>query len=496
MFQRDPIKHMNGTNHPVGTFIQACHPRHGKYAEPTICVSSIVPIQATCSKFLCWVPKFASTSVHLLAGILRSRAVFERAASRVFGASRRLPFSLSNSHAVLTVLQRAYLGLLILLCSCAPKQATGPTDSFREISAPMSLHDDLSLDGLRDAITAQERVLQSKSSEPLIIGPVQITRGAYAAALAKLSEVLAQAIPTTSKLEYIRDNFRFFEFAGGDTPGSILLTGYFEPILRASLRPTAQLTQPLYRKPHDLVTISLNSFSERFKDERPLKGRVAGPRVVPYYSRAEIDGKNALAAKGLELAWVDPVDAFFLHIQGSGTLVLPDGEERHVVYSDKNGHRYEAIGKFLKARIAPKPITMPRVEHALRSMPPEERNTFLFQNPSYVFFNTSERRAITSLGIPATPGRTIAVDPRFAPKGALAYLTFQKPTFADTQKCGEDPASFDWTSRLVLDQDSGGAITGTGRVDLFWGRGDEAKRYAGVMQQPARIVYLAPRDPR
>jgi len=380
------------------------------------------------------------------------------------------------------------------LCSCAPKLATGPGDAFYEITPPSTLQDDLSLNGLRDAIKAQERALQSKSGEPIVIGPVRISREAYGAALTKLSEVLAQSIPIAAKLEYIRDNFRFFEFAGGDIPGSILLTGYFEPTLQAAMRPTAELSQPLFKRPNDLVTISLNSFSERFKDEKPLKARLDGSRVVPYYSRAEIDGKKVLAGKGLELAWVDPVDAFFLHIQGSGTLVFPNGEERHLVYSDKNGHRYEAIGKFLKHRIAPKPITMPRVEYALRSKSPEERDTFLFQNPSYVFFSTSDRRAITSLGIPATPGRTVAVDPRFAPKGALAYLTFQKPTFTETQQLGDDPASFEWTSRLVIDQDSGGAITGTGRVDLFWGRGDEAKRYAGVMQQPARIVYLAPRE--
>jgi membrane-bound lytic murein transglycosylase A len=239
--------------------------------------------------------------------------------------------------------------------------------------------------------------------------------------------------------------------------------------------------------------VPLSLFSERFKDEKALKARVVGDRIVPYFSREEIDGKGALQGKELELLWADPIDVFFLQIQGSGTVVLPNGEERHIVYADKNGHRYEPVGKFLKNKIAPYKVTMQRVEAALRSMSPHERDQMLFLNPSYVFFSLSKQRAITALGVPATPGRTIAVDPRFAPKGALAFLTFQKPSFHSSQAQGDDPGEFKEASRFVLDQDSGGAITGTGRVDLFWGRGDEAKRYAGVMQNHARILYLIPR---
>jgi membrane-bound lytic murein transglycosylase A len=216
-------------------------------------------------------------------------------------------------------------------------------------------------------------------------------------------------------------------------------------------------------------------------------------RVVPFFTREEIDGRRALAGKSLELAWVDPIDAFFLQIQGSGTVVLPHGEEIFIVYADKNGHRYEAIGKFLKDQIAPQKVTMQRLEAKLRSMSPVERDTILFMNPSYVFFNRSKQRAITAIGAPATPGRTIAADPRFAPKGALAYLQFEKPVFGPQEPSPSDPQRFEPAARFVIDQDSGGAITGTDRIDLFWGRGDEAKKYAGVMQNRARIIYLAPR---
>jgi membrane-bound lytic murein transglycosylase A len=294
------------------------------------------------------------------------------------------------------------------------------------------------------------------------------------------------------KLKYIGENFAFYEFLGSTKRGEILLTGYFEPVLQGSISHSTMFSRPLYGKPDDLLTISLGKFSERFKDERALKARVEQGRVVPYYTRKDIDGDKALSNRGLELVWIDPVDAFFLQIQGSGTVVTQKGSEMHLVYADKNGHRYEPVGKFLKDAILPKKVTMQNVERVLRQMTPKERDEILFLNPSYVFFKRSSKRAITALGVPATPGRTIAVDPRFAPKGALAFLQFEKPNFIP-EGSNVDEVAFIPASRFVVDQDSGGAITGTGRADLFCGRGDVAKREAGVLQNKARLLYLVPR---
>lgn len=364
--------------------------------------------------------------------------------------------------------------------------------AFRETQAP-PLSDDLNLDGLREAIEMQAEVLHRTPNTVMQFGPVMTTRGEYGHALKDLTSVLASPISTHEKLTYLNDHFRFFEFYGGDSWGEILLTSYFEPTLRGSLRPTRALTTPLYKKPDDLLTIPLRSFSERFKDEKPLKGRIHKDTLVPYYSRADIDGRGALRGRNLELVWVDPIDAFFLHIQGSGTVQLMDGSEMHLTYADKNGQRYEPIGKYLKAQLAPQKVTMQRIETALRAMPTQERDQLLFKNPSYVFFNRSHQRALTSLGVPATPGRTIAVDPTFAPKGALAILTFDKPIFSGNHSGEDEPVGAERVSRLVVDQDTGGAITGTNRVDLFWGRGDEAKKYAGIIQSSARILYLVPR---
>jgi membrane-bound lytic murein transglycosylase A len=376
---------------------------------------------------------------------------------------------------------------------CARAPTPSQESAFRETTPP-ALSDDLGLQDLGEAITADIQALQTSPDKVMKFGPRSITRRAYADALASLLRVLSSNTSESDKLGYIRDNFIFMEFYGGDRWGEILLTSYFEPLLLGSKTRAKNFTYPLYGRPADLVTIPLASFSERFKDERALKARVDGTQVIPYYSRQEIDGKQKLANRGLELAWVDPIDAFFLHIQGSGTVKFEHGEEVYMTYADKNGHRYEPVGKFMRDIISPKKITMQRIEHALRSMNDHERDSYLFKNPSYVFFNRSEKRAITSLGVPATPGRTIAVDPRYAPKGALALLTFQKPTFGTQYSPGDDPVSYNNVSRLVLDQDSGGAITGTNRVDLFWGRGDNAKQYAGVIQDTARIVYLLPKE--
>lgn len=382
---------------------------------------------------------------------------------------------------------------IIMAVGCVRAPAPSPEQAFRE-TAPPALSDDLALTDLREAITADIQALQASPDKTMRFGPRSITRGAYADALASLLQVLSSTTPESDKLNYIRDNFTFMEFYGGERWGEVFLTSYFEPLLSGSATRTKTLNYPLYKRPSDLVTIPLASFSERFKEERALKARVDGSQVVPYYSRQDIDGKHKLAGRGLELAWVDPIDAFFLHIQGSGTVKFEHGEEVYMTYADKNGHRYEPVGKFMRNIIGSQKITMQRIERALRSMSSHERDSYLFKNPSYVFFNRSEKRAITSLGVPATPGRTIAVDPRYAPKGALALLTFQKPVFSPRHAPGEDPVSYDKVSRFVLDQDSGGAITGTNRVDLFWGRGDSAKQYAGIIQDAARIVYLLPKN--
>jgi membrane-bound lytic murein transglycosylase A len=388
------------------------------------------------------------------------------------------------------------LFLISLLCSsCVRVVPSSPNAAFREVTAP-SLMDDLELGGLSDAINAELPILKRSPDKTMVFGPVTMSRATYVEGLERLLEILSQPVHTSEKLQYIAENFRFFEFFGGNSWGEVLLTSYFEPVIPGSREKTKRFSRPLLAKPKDLLTVSLEKFSDRFKDEKPLRARLENNRVLPYFTREEIDGQGMLHGRGLELVWVDPIDAFFLQIQGSGTVKHRDESEEHIVYADKNGHRYEAIGKFLKSRIAPKPITTDRIETELRAMSDTERDSILFKNPSYVFFGKSRNRAITSLGVSATPGRTIATDPKFTPKGALAWLEFSKPSFESKMGNLLDEPEFVPASRFVVDQDTGGAITGTNRVDLFWGRGDEAKRHAGVMQHKARLIYLAPNPPQ
>lgn len=387
------------------------------------------------------------------------------------------------------------LAMILLVASgCARPAVTTLEKAFRPVmSENVEIADDLNFAGLTDAIAQQRDALKNNEGMEMVFGPERVSRREYVKALDGLATILTGSDTQAAKLEYIRENFRFMEWYGGNDWGEILLTSYFEPIIHGDEKRTSRFSQALYGKPDDLVVIDLKKFSERFKDESNLRGRIHEGKVTPYFSRDEIDDGNALKGRKLELCWVDPTDAFFLHIQGSGTVKLPNGEELFITYSEKNGRKYEPIGKYLKERLAPRPVTMQRIEEVVKVMSPQERSQLFAKNPSYVFFTKSKRRAITSLGVPATPGRTIAVDSKFAPKGALAIITFNKPLVDQPENVESGMPPTTRVSRFVLDQDSGGAITGTDHVDLFWGRGDEAKKVAGILQDKARIVFLVPK---
>jgi membrane-bound lytic murein transglycosylase A len=189
--------------------------------------------------------------------------------------------------------------------------------------------------------------------------------------------------------------------------------------------------------------------------------------------------------------WVDPIDGYFLQVQGSGRIRLPKGDELRVGYSERNGQKYESIGKFLAGKIPSGKVTMQTIEAYLRSAPPEEARKLMYNNPSYVFFRRLDENAITTMGVPAESGRTIATDPRYFAKGLLGFISSTKPEFDSASAI--EPVRWSEFSRFVLDEDTGGAITGGGRVDMFWGSGAEAGQTAGVMKQKGKLYYLAPK---
>jgi membrane-bound lytic murein transglycosylase A len=292
---------------------------------------------------------------------------------------------------------------------------------------------------------------------------------------------------------YFEAHFSPYQVLAADGRDTGTVTGYYEPLLNGSRTRTARYTVPLYAAPDDLLTIDLTELYPELKDKR-LRGRVDGKRVVPYWPRADIANGRA-PVSGRELAFVeDPVEAFFLEIQGSGRIRLADGSVMRVGYADQNGQPYRSIGRVLidRGELKPEAASMQGIREWGRRNP-AKLPALLAENPSYVFFREvpppapgSPEAAIDgpfgTLGVPLLRERTIAVDTRSVPLGAPVFL-------ATTYPLSKTPLQ-----RLVLAQDTGGAIRGAVRADFFWGFGDDAGRQAGRMRQDGRMWILWPND--
>jgi len=285
----------------------------------------------------------------------------------------------------------------------------------------------------------------------------------------------------------IRGRFRVYRATGRVGNNKVLFTGYYAPVFDASLTPGGQFRYPVYRRPDDLVSIDLSLFSKRFKGER-IMARLEGKKVVPYYSRHGIDRDKALAGRHLEIAWLrDPVDVAFLHIQGSGRLRLPDGRLIRVGFDEKNGRPYRSIGRYLieKGLLTREGMSMQAIRETLVRHP-DMVEEVLNYNPSYVFFRILKGPPLGNLGIPVTPGRSLALDARIFPKGALGFMICRKPVVDGRGRItGWKPFS-----RFVLNQDTGGAIRGAGRADLFWGSGTYAEIAAGHMKHDGTLYLM------
>lgn len=277
----------------------------------------------------------------------------------------------------------------------------------------------------------------------------------------------------------------FLPFQAGDnTDTRGLFTGYYEAELRGSHRRHGPYRYPLYAPPGDLVSADLGQFRPDWKGQK-ITGRVNKGRLVPYHTRSEIEN-GALTGKGRPLLWVDDaIDAFVLHIQGSGRVIMDDGTVTRVGFAGRNGHPYRSIGKALIERGA---LDRNRASmQAIRAWieaNPEEGARLLDHNPSYIFFRTLRdgEGPIGAQGVALTPRRSLAVDRRFIPYGVPLWLATTRPN-------SETPLR-----RLMIAQDTGGAITGPVRGDFFWGYGPEAASLAGRMKQSGRYWLLLPRS--
>lgn len=264
-----------------------------------------------------------------------------------------------------------------------------------------------------------------------------------------------------------------------------LITGYYEPLLKGSRTPSQQYRYPLYAPPDELLVIELADVYPELKNLQ-LRGRLEGRKVVPYYSRAEIENEPA-SLKGRELLWVnDQIELFFLQIQGSGRIILENGEILRVGYADQNGHPYQSIGKLLAQR-GELPLESSSMQGIKQwgQQNPDKLTELLHQNSRYIFFRELPNNLsgpIGALGVPLTTGRSLAVDPRAIPQGAPIFLS---TTWPNSNKP---------LNRLMVAQDAGSAIKGGVRADFFWGFGPEAANQAGKMKQKGKMWVLLPKN--
>lgn len=349
--------------------------------------------------------------------------------------------------------------------------------------------DDLEFSGLAESARQSMEYYRKLPQETMLtFGPERITAGDMLVSLQNLLLIVENSSLTPEqKVEQIKESYDLYRSVGSNGWGKVLFTGYYEPVISCRGAADETFRYPLYRRPDDIIEVDLKQFGNNFGTDR-LFGRLDGKKVVPYYSREEIEQKNALAGRGLEALWCkDSVDISILQVQGSGRADLGDGTMVGVLYDGQNGRPYKSIGKYLidMGAMTREEMSLPALRAFLRAHP-DEVQSILLQNPSYVFFRIEDKPAVGNINVPLTPGRSIATDSRLFPKGALALIRTERPLFA------EDGTVAEWVpfTRFVLNQDTGGAIRGPGRVDLFWGRGQEAELSAGYMKQEGKLYFL------
>jgi len=379
-------------------------------------------------------------------------------------------------------------GLAIAGCAVPPpKPVTSETAMVRvKTNSWPDFTDDLDPESLILAIDQSRAYLRRLPPETIFrYGPDVYTAAHISASLDRFASLFQTLGPSPNLKKALARDFVLYQSVGKNGRGEVLFTGYYEPELKASLTPQPPFIWPIYARPEDLIDVNLGDFSSELAGMQ-IRGRLAGRRLAPYYTRREIDRERVLAGRGLELAWVDdPVALFFLHIQGSGRLRLPDGQLVHIGYAASNGRPYRSLGRRMieMGLLDSEEMSMPAIKDWLAAHP-DQVFELLDYNESYVFFRFLENGPLGNINVPLTPGRSVALDHRLFPKGALAWIESRKPLVRSGQ-------AIEWRpfSRFALVQDTGGAIKGPGRLDLFWGHGQEAEAAAGRMKEPGRVFF-------
>ncbi len=391
--------------------------------------------------------------------------------------------------------------LILYLCSillfCFPEyryDINSPSGALKlvRINYPI-FYDDLDYKGLDTAIERNMKFLTRLDPDlKFRYGMERISVKHVISTQKSLLEFIKKR-PTVDELnKFIMDNFKVYKAAGIDGSGRVLFTGYFEPLFLASPKKDKVYKYPIYKRPKDLVVIDLSPFGKRFKGQRII-ARIKGKKVLPYYSREQIEIKGVLKGRKLEIAYLKSfIDVLFLQIQGSGKLRFPDGRVINVGYSISNGRPYRSIGRYLieKGYVTRDQLSMHKIREFLEKHP-ELWPQLCRYNPSYVFFSVRKDGPFGNIKVLLTPQRSIATDYRLFPKGALAFIRTKKPIL---DKNG-NVVGWKKFCRFVMNQDTGGAIRGAGRVDIYFGTGERAGIMAGSMKQIGDMYILIKKSP-
>ncbi|MGD9158975.1 MAG: MltA domain-containing protein [Desulfobacteraceae bacterium] len=380
----------------------------------------------------------------------------------------------------------------LILNSCHPalqEEAASPEEALVLVRFFYpDFFDDMDLGSLEQAAVKNleylNRVAQNQTFK---YGPHEYSRDQVIETQKTLLEILEKNKDPKEIKKKIKEDFLLYRAAGRAGKKGVLFSGYFEPIYNARLSPDDEYKFPIYSLPEDLIKIDLSLFKDRYKGESII-ARYEEKQVLPYFTRMEIENQKVLKNKKLEIAWLkDPIDVAFLHIQGSGRLQTADGDHLSVGYNSSNGRPYKSIGKYLieKEYMTREEMSMQGIRSYL-SMHPDIIEDTLNYNPSYIFFRVLENGPLGNIRVPLTPGRSIALDSRLFPKGALCFIRSEKPV----ENSNGEIEKWEKFSRFIINQDTGGAITGAGRADIFWGNGKYAELAAGHMKHEGELFVL------
>jgi peptidoglycan lytic transglycosylase A len=366
-----------------------------------------------------------------------------------------------------------WIVFILLLSNCAlPRAPAQPV-----------IGDDLDAESLRAAIHHSLAYLEKLPAERVVsVEPRQLTAAEVRGSLIAFEQLLNRWSCRECLAREVAARFEWIPSNSDPEMSKVLFTGYYQPVIEGSLVATEVYRFPIYAIPLDLMAAQSAENGER------IVGRMEQQSLVPYYSRREIDELGVLKGRGLEIAWVrDPIDVFFLHIQGSGIIRLPDGAELSVGYAAQNGLPYRSIGRLLidRGKVDREEMSMQRLRQYLNDNPLERDEIFAY-NESYVFFRVIVVGPLGSLEVPLTAGRSIATDSRLFPKGALVLVETEIPVIDGAGRL----AGWRPMRRFMLNQDTGGAIRGFQRADIYFGTGEEPGGMAGYMNRPGRMFFL------